>query len=677
MTKDTPSRLRRLGMFGAKIALLAVLPCLSSLPSAADDMSPPGQHPSTHDYDKDWYDSQAPDTHPNETAAWFDPSDPVPGIGFGCRGERCGPPHPPHHLPEGPVMPGILGHTTFLVDCGASHSEPRRGLFNSVNAAAHFAPPNSTILILPPGQGTTCVESVHINGPLTIATYGGSGQAVIQAPPREPCLTADIPLGDALTIEGVHFVARSHEAPCVAVEAGRVVVRNSAVDSRGSNWAFDVHESGELALDATRIETDASGVHARRAQVEIRNLDIEIDGRSNVIGRNGTAYRGFARADCTDDPRTALEPGSSVGLALECSSGTVDGGKIVGSAVGILASAGTRDLQITDVKILKPDTGILVVPGQLGAVKVERAVISRAWDGVIVAPGAESIIADSEITESMGSGVTAYGAGVQVNGNKIISAEDGVRLLAPDTYMEAIPSLQSSVGEPIDRSFLAWQTFGPDGKRLEGPWRSPTAFPHWQLLGLNRDDNMPGLLLISRDGTFVWNAFGGLRGNWRATNDPALPIELYSDVDHQTWRVHVSQSGDGIDILGPNGKSSGIPAHSGSLPIVQWLSAFYHNHIAESAPRPDYAGKFGRDFGGPTVENNLIANITHAGVLIDNRLFDDSGAPMHGRVIANTIYARPPAHCLDREHNEDPIKDHSNVCNREFFTWRFTTGPLE
>jgi hypothetical protein len=445
MTKNTTSRLRRLGSRGMRFALLAALPCLISIPSAADDAAPHDQarHASGHDYDKDWYNSQAPDTHPNETAAWFDPSDPVPGIGFGCRGDICGPPHgPPHHPPGGPLLPGILGHTTFLVDCGAGHSEPHRGLFNSVNAAAHFAPPNSTILILPPGQGTTCVESVHINGPITIATYGGSGQAVIQAPPREPCLTADIPLGDTLVIDGVRFIARSREAPCVAVEAGRVVVRNSAVDSRGANWAFDVHESGELIVDSTRIETDASGVHARRGHVELHNLDIAID------ARNGAALLDLGRTDCTDKTHGTIH--GSVGLALECTEGSVDGGSIIGSAVGILASAGTHGLRLTDVKITKADTGILLLPGQLGSVNVERPVISRSRDGIIIAPGAESQVTGAVITDSDVSGITTYGPQTLISGSKIVGGDDGIRIFAP----EAFPP-------PIFPEFAAVAVIGP------------------------------------------------------------------------------------------------------------------------------------------------------------------------------------------------------------------------
>ena len=100
-------------------------------------------------------------------------------------------------------------------------------------------------LILPPGQGMTCVESVHIDRPLMIATYGGDAPAVIQAPDGAPGVEADIPLGDKVVFDGVTFIARGHDAPCVLVRAGHVVMRNAHINSRSTNWAFDVVDSGE------------------------------------------------------------------------------------------------------------------------------------------------------------------------------------------------------------------------------------------------------------------------------------------------------------------------------------------------------------------------------------------------------------------------------------------------
>jgi len=430
MNRTTTSRLRAIGL---RAVLAAVPLCALTLSASAD-----------------WNDENQPlYPYPNEAAALLDPYDQVPEIGFDrCRGRDCRLPDRPRrfHRPE-PILPGTAGHPTFLVDCGLPHSEPRRGLFSSVNAAAKFAPPNSTILILPPGQGTTCVETVHVRGPLTIATYGGGKEAVIQAPWGRACMVAHIPLGDALTINGVRFIARSREAPCITVEAGHVVVRNSSIDSRGANWAFDVHESGTLTVDSTRIETDASGIHARRATVEMSNVDIDID------GRNGVALLNLGRTDCTDRDGGTIH--GSVGMALECSEGYVEGGHIIGGSIGVLLSAGTRGLRLTDVKVTKADTGMLLLPGQLGTVNVERPVLSRTHDGIIVAPGAESQITGGVITDSQMSGITVYGAGTLVSGNKIVGGLDGVRLFAADAFPP-----------PIFPDFAAVPVIGPE---REGP----------------------------------------------------------------------------------------------------------------------------------------------------------------------------------------------------------------
>lgn len=399
----------------------------------------------------DPYEARPPYTYPSESAQQFNPYDQVPEMDpRWCRFGYCPAPVPRHHRPPPPskAMPGILGHDTFLVDCGKGHSEPKRGLFNSVNQAAQFAPPNATLLIVPPGQGTTCVETVHVRGPLTLATYGGTGRAVIQAPPGKPCLVAHIPLGDSLIVDGVRFIARSRETPCVTVEAGKVTMRNSEVDSRGTDWAFNVHESGELAMEGSRIETDASGVHARRASVMLRNVDIDIN------GRNGSAKLDLGRTDCLD--RDGGTVNGSVGLALECSEGSVEGGHIIGGAVAVLASAGTHGLRLADIKITKPDIGVLLLPGQLGMVTLERPVITKPRDGIVIAPGAESQVTGGVITDARTSGISAYGVGTLISGNKIVNAEDGIRIFPSQAFpppnipeFTALPVIDGDDGGPI------------------------------------------------------------------------------------------------------------------------------------------------------------------------------------------------------------------------------------
>lgn len=422
----------------------------------------------------DSYGDRPDDGRASETAAQIDPFDPVPEIGRDdCRDRDCRPSehHAPSHRP--PEMPSISGHPTLMVDC----SGQRRDMFPSLQLAARSAPPNATILVLPPNEGMTCRGTVFIHVPLTIATYGGGDNAVIQAPPGRPCLVADIPLGDTLNIEGVRFVARGGDAPCVVVQAGHVVVRHSSINSRTTNWAFDVRESGDLAVEATHVETDRSGVRAWRAHVDLHGLDVDID------ARHADALLNLREADCTSEDSADIrvpysedsldeednaqggEHGDahgqahgdrhehaspapadrdskdrrdsvqgSIGLALECTDGVVDAGNIIGGAVGILASAGTHGLQIKDANVRRARTGILLLQGQLGSIDVEHPVLSKDTNGVVVAPGAELQVTGAVITESEEAGITVYGTNSLISGNKVVGAEDGIRLFAAGAF---------------------------------------------------------------------------------------------------------------------------------------------------------------------------------------------------------------------------------------------------
>jgi hypothetical protein len=456
----------------------------------------------------DPYDHLPPYGYPSESAQQLNPNDAVPEIDpRWCRFGYC--PRPPIRRDErhdGPRLPGMLGHATFLVDCGRGrhhdgdrdrdrgrHRDQHRSVFTSIDEAADAAPPNATILIIPPGEGMTCVESVSIHKPLTIATYGGSGKAVIQAPPGKPCLTAHIPLGDALIIDGVKFIARSRETPCVAVEAGHVTFRNSEVDSRGADWAFDVHESGALTLEQSKIETDFSGVHARRATVALKNVDIDI------AGRNGAAFLALGRTDCLDRDGGTIH--GSVGLALECSEGSIEGTNIIGASIGVLASAGTRGLRLTDVKLTKPDTGILLLPGQLGLVTVERSTITNARDGIIVAPGAESQITATVISDSRETGITTFGAGALIANNKIVGAEDGIRMLAAQAFppplfpeFAAIPVFDGDNGGPVVENNLIANTRRA-GVRIDGRFGGQQHRLNGKLMG--------NTLYVERSGTCI------------------------------------------------------------------------------------------------------------------------------------------------------------------------------
>ncbi len=355
----------------------------------------------------DWYGEPPGDARASETAALLDPYDPVPEIGcrdsrYGCRGDYDG-----HrdgrgggHCDGHGGRPGgrpleYADRDALLVDCSRQH----RDMFPSIEAAVRHAPPNATILILAPGDGATCVESVHIPGAMTLATFGGGKQAVIEAPPGQPCLMADIPLGDTLTIDGIRFIARGRDAPCVAVQAGHVVVRNSVIDSRTRDWAVDVHESGELTVEATHIETDGSGVRAERAQVDLHNLDIDID-----TGHDG------------------------IGLSLDRTDGSVDGGSLIGGKVGIAASSGTHGLDISDVKVSEAGIGVVLMPGGLGNITVRRLALSKNETGLVIAPGTQAQVTDTVVTDSRENGIAVYGADALINGNKVVGAMVGIRL---------------------------------------------------------------------------------------------------------------------------------------------------------------------------------------------------------------------------------------------------------
>ena len=367
------------------------------------------------------YDSRPFDARAGEIAAQIDPFDPVPEIGRDdgrddCRDERDGCGRHEHHHDHGGGPLRLSDRNALMVDCSGQH----RNMFPSVDAAVHHASPNATILILPPGDGTTCVETVAIHQPLTISTLGGGSPAVIQAPADQPCLIADIPLGDTLTIDRIRFIARGPKAPCVTVQAGHVVVRNSSIDSRTRNWAFDVAESGDLSIEATHIETDGSGVHARRAQVELHDLAIDID-----TGHDG------------------------VGLALDRTDGAVDGGSIVGGSVGILASAGTHGLQLSDTKVHKAKTGVALLSGGLGSISADRLVLSGNAEGLVIGPDAESQITHSVITDSAEDGISIYGADTLVSGDKVVGAETGIRLFPPGAFSPPA-SVDFMVNPPAD-----------------------------------------------------------------------------------------------------------------------------------------------------------------------------------------------------------------------------------
>lgn len=309
--------------------------------------------------------------------------DPVPEIGL----PPPAPSHSAHHAP--PPMRGAL-----LVDCSGTH----HGMFRSISAAAARAMPGGTILILPPGQGGgTCVETVRIAKPLTLASFGGGRDAVIQAPPDRPCLIAIIPLGDTLTVDGIRFIARNPRKPCVEIQAGEVAVRSSEIDSRSSAWAFDVGETGALTMKDSHIVTDGSGIRAMRAKLNISAVDIDLEG-----GRDG------------------------VGLWLSRGEGLIEGGTIIGGAIAIRASSGNHDVRLSGVKIRKAVTGVGIEAGGLGTVFVNRLTIEAPRVGIAIAQGTDADVTDNTITDVGTAGIAAPSHGKhRIDGNTITALGAG------------------------------------------------------------------------------------------------------------------------------------------------------------------------------------------------------------------------------------------------------------
>ena len=193
------------------------------------------------------YDGSTAAGFPGATAAVLDPGDPVPQIGREpCWGRCDGRPRLVRERLPARGRADAIGTSRMVVDCSGRH----RGMIASLQWAVSHAAPYATILVLPPGEGMTCVESLKIDRPLTIGTYDGDGpasprRAVIQAPAGQPCFEANIPLGDKIVFDGIAFIARGKSEPCGRVRAGHVVMRNAQIDSRNTNWAFDVGDSGE------------------------------------------------------------------------------------------------------------------------------------------------------------------------------------------------------------------------------------------------------------------------------------------------------------------------------------------------------------------------------------------------------------------------------------------------
>lgn len=67
-------------------------------------------------------------------------------------------------------------------------------------------------------------------------------------------------------------------------------------------------------------------------------------------------------------------------------------------------------------------------------------------------------------------------------------------------------------------------------------WSSPSSIPGWATLHVS-PGALAGLLVIYPDGRYVWNAYGGKRGQWRPSGDAEYPILLEDRTERRTWKV--------------------------------------------------------------------------------------------------------------------------------------------
>jgi hypothetical protein len=247
---------------------------------------------------------------------------------------------------------------------------------------------------------------LEIHFPVKIVGAEG-GQAVIEAPRGLPCIIASVPLGDALELERVKLISRGGDkAPCIDVLAGHVIVRNTDIDSRYTDWAFDVHESGELVVDDTKVETDGSGVRAVRAHVELHGLDVDM-------------------------PPSRKDKDRALFLAR--TDGEIEGGEIVGGRWGVLASAGAHGLSIRGLKIRDANTAVQLVAGAQGTIHLEDLSLFRNRNGIVIGPYVDAVVRDNHIERSEDVGIVAFAADARIEENEISGGEIGIRVVAADT----------------------------------------------------------------------------------------------------------------------------------------------------------------------------------------------------------------------------------------------------
>jgi hypothetical protein len=86
---------------------------------------------------------------------------------------------------------------------------------------------------------------------------------------------------------------------------------------------------------------------------------------------------------------------------------------------------------------------------------------------------------------------------------------------------------------------------GRPAPSLFGVWRTSVPGAVWEgsadAAGYRRVHAAPGAragdLVITPDGRYSWNSYGGKKGRWVRGDDPAYPIVLIDTVEHKRWKV--------------------------------------------------------------------------------------------------------------------------------------------
>lgn len=117
----------------------------------------------------------------------------------------------------------------------------------------------------------------------------------------------------------------------------------------------------------------------------------------------------------------------------------------------------------------------------------------------------------------------------------------------------AAPASPDTGAGDLNYYFRVWRT------RIPGAvWTSPSGYRGHDWLHVSAGVAV-GDLIIRPDGTYVWNSYGGKKGQW-VRGDAEYPIVLIDTAEHRQWKVSVD------------------PRHAGGRDIIVWDgNSFYYD----------------------------------------------------------------------------------------------------